>query len=116
MKSYNLETEFSFGKFEGKTVKEVLDLQISYLEWCLLNLDHFYVSDEVIAEIKLLKPSFEISESTVKVRDSKLATWQEERENDRSDSDDYFGYSSAEELAFEVAFEGDADAWNSHYD
>jgi hypothetical protein len=62
MKFYNLDTEFTFGKFKGKTVREVLDIQHSYIDWCAINLDHFFISDEVIKEIKSIVPNFSISE------------------------------------------------------
>jgi hypothetical protein len=62
MKFYTLDTEFTFGKYEGKTVKEVLELQPTYLDWCAVNLDHFYISDETITEIKKIKPDFTITE------------------------------------------------------
>ena len=54
MKSYELNTEFGFGKFKGKTLREVVLLEPSYLEWCGANLDHFYISEDVIKELKLI--------------------------------------------------------------
>jgi broad specificity phosphatase PhoE len=53
MKFYTLDTEFSFGKYEGKTVKEIIEIQPTYLDWCAINLDHFYISDEIIEEIQI---------------------------------------------------------------
>lgn len=41
MKFYTLDTEFTFGKYEGKTVKEILELQPTHLDCCAINLDHF---------------------------------------------------------------------------
>tara|TARA_B100000700_G_scaffold213492_1_gene234795 strand:- start:54 stop:263 length:210 start_codon:yes stop_codon:yes gene_type:complete len=55
-------TQYTFGKYEGKTVKEGLDLQPNYLDWSAINLDHFYISDETITEIKEFKPNFTITE------------------------------------------------------
>lgn len=43
MKFYDLETVFTFGKFKGKTLREVFEIQPSYVEWCCINLDHFYI-------------------------------------------------------------------------
>jgi hypothetical protein len=41
MKFYSLDTLFTCGKFEGKTLKEVVKIDASYLEWSSINLDHF---------------------------------------------------------------------------
>lgn len=62
MKFYTLDSEFNFGKYEGKTVKEIIEIQPAYLDWCAINLDHFYISDEIIEEIKVIKPDFTITE------------------------------------------------------
>lgn len=62
MKFYSLDTEFTFGKYESKTVREILEIQPSYLDWCAINLEHFYISEEVIDEIKATYSDFKISE------------------------------------------------------
>ena len=62
MENYYLEREFTFGKFKGKTVEEVLDLQPSYIDWCIINLEHFYISESVLQGIKRFKPDFNLTE------------------------------------------------------
>lgn len=88
MKFYNLDTEFTFGQFEGKTVREVLDIQYSYIDWCAINLDHFFISDEVIEEIKSIVPDFSISEEGQNKLSEKYETWK----NEQKDYDDYNNY------------------------
>jgi hypothetical protein len=61
MKSYTLNTVFTFGKFNGKTLKDVLETQPGYLEWCAINLNHFYLGEGVVNEIEALFPSFKLS-------------------------------------------------------
>jgi hypothetical protein len=61
MKFYSLDTEFTFGKFKGRTLKKVIDIHPYYLEWCPLNLDHFCLSDETIESINQIKPDFMLS-------------------------------------------------------
>jgi len=87
MRFYTLDTEFTFGKYEGKTVKEILELQPTYLDWCAINLDHFYISEEIIAEIKVIKPDFTITEEGKQKLADKYSTWENEQQQD--DSDDY---------------------------
>lgn len=94
MKFYTLDTEFTFGKYDGKTVKEILELQPSYLDWCAINLDHFYISDEIIAEIKKIKPDFTITEEGKQKLADKYSTWLA-APSDYDDYDDYDNYPSA---------------------
>lgn len=91
MKFYTLDTEFTFGKYEGKTVKEILELQPTYLDWCAINLDHFYLSDEIIAEIKIINPDFTITEEGKQKLADKYSTWEDEQQQeDYDDYDDYY--------------------------
>ena len=87
MKFYTLDTEFIFGKYEGKTVKEVFELQPSNLDWCAINLDHFYISEEIIEEIKVIKPGFTITEEGKQKLADKYLTWENDQQKD--DYDDY---------------------------
>lgn len=75
MKFYNLNTEFMFGKFKGKTLKEVTDAQITYLNWCSVNLEHFYLADDVISQIKELNPTFELSDEAKNSLNAKFQNW-----------------------------------------
>jgi len=91
MKFYNLDTKFTFGKFKGKTLKDILDLQPSYLDWCVINLDHFYISDEVLEEIKAIKPDFTLTEESKQKLADKYSTWEnEQQQDDYDDYDDYY--------------------------
>lgn len=90
MRFYTLDTEFTFGKYKGKTVKEILELQPNYLDWCAINLDHFYISEEIIAEIKVIKPDFTIAEEGKQKLADKYSTWENEQQQD--DYDDYDDY------------------------
>ena len=94
MKFYTLDTEFTFGKYEGKTVKEVLEIQATYLDWCAINLDHFYISDETITEIKEIKADFTISEEGKQKLADKFSIWENEQQQD--DYDDYDDYDRRE--------------------
>ena len=79
MKFYNLDTEFAFGQFEGKTVKEILEIQPSYLDWCAINLDHFYISEETIEEIRTILPDFVFSVLGVNKLLEKYVQWENEQ-------------------------------------
>lgn len=51
MKYYTLDSEFNFGKYAGKTLKEVAEIEPNYINWCILNLDHFFIPNELIQEL-----------------------------------------------------------------
>ena len=72
MKFYTLETIFTFGKYEGMNLKGIVEIQSSYLNWCIVNLDHFYVSNEVIEEIKALVPDFNLSGEATEILEKNI--------------------------------------------
>ncbi|HMM10831.1 MAG TPA: hypothetical protein PKE03_01890 [Bacteroidales bacterium] len=57
MKFYDLDSVFTFGKYEGKTIKEVFERDPKYIDFCFNNIDEFYVSPEVMRELKATKLS-----------------------------------------------------------
>lgn len=80
MKSYNLDTEFTFGKYTGKSIRQILDLQLPYIDWCAINLDDFYISKNVIMEIKKIKPGFSLSAEGTKIMIAKFEIYEQEQE------------------------------------
>jgi len=54
MKFYDVESEFTFGKYEGKTLQEVFEKDPKYIDFCFNNYDEFYVSPDVMKELKNL--------------------------------------------------------------
>jgi hypothetical protein len=52
MKFYDVDSEFTFGKYEGKTLKEVFEKDPKYIDFCFNNIDEFYVSPTVLKELK----------------------------------------------------------------
>ena len=58
MKFYDIDSEFTFGKYEGKTIKEVFESDPKYIDFCFNNIDEFYVSPDVMKELRSLDPRF----------------------------------------------------------
>ena len=85
MKYYHLDTEFNFGKFEGKSLRDVLSLQPSYIDWCIVNLDHFYLNDQTYNEIIGLMPDFAFSSNARE----RLIEKQKLMETENDDEDNY---------------------------
>jgi hypothetical protein len=69
---YKLDTKFSFGKFKGKSLEEVIEIQLSYINWCVQNISGFFISPEVYKKIKAKKPKFKLYREDIKEMASKL--------------------------------------------
>ncbi|QED38991.1 hypothetical protein FK178_15260 [Antarcticibacterium arcticum] len=81
MKIYYLDTCFNFGKYEGKTLEEVISIQPDYINWCILNLDHFLVDEDQLEEFLEINTSFFLSKNALMKLEIK---WDEYDFNDRS--------------------------------
>jgi hypothetical protein len=62
MKTYTLNTKFSFGKHKSETLKHVVDLDFTYIEWCLIYHREFLITDDILKELKETNSEFDISE------------------------------------------------------
>ena len=51
MKNYDETTVLQFGKYKDKTLLEVAKTNFGYIEWCLLNVDRFYVSKSLLERV-----------------------------------------------------------------
>jgi hypothetical protein len=125
MKFYSLEDKFGFGKYSENTLNEILQQDKTYFEWCLINLNHFLIDDDVIDEIQSGNPSFQISTEAERARVSKLEEYYEEQvsfgdddfdypEEDYGSSGEKYGwYNGFSDDAIDDAFEGDPmNTWN----
>lgn len=123
MKFYSLETTFTFGKYKGKNVEEVLAIQPSYLNWCAINLEHFYVSEEVMDEIKFITPNFTFSDEAIEILDKKYCEWHDENETsdyeDNYQNNNYRDSNDSDRDTFDALTDGqygDYDDWGGGWD
>lgn len=59
----HINDKFTFGKYCGYTLSDVLDKNEEYVDWCMMNIDCFVLSNEAMDEIKKIYPDFIISSS-----------------------------------------------------
>jgi hypothetical protein len=59
-------------------LEEVINLQPDYIDWCAKNLDHFYLSNEVIDEIKAVNPDFQITQEALETLNTRYENWENE--------------------------------------
>lgn len=88
MKFYDLNTVFTFGKYEGMSVQEVVNIQPSYIDWCAINLDHFYIDDSEIENLKEINPDFSLSEEAINKLQEKYDSLMQESDEE----DNYYYY------------------------
>lgn len=91
MKFYDVDTEFTFGKYEGKTLAEVFQKDPKYIDYCFNNIDEFYVSPDVLKELRSLDPGYtapSINEMDDETLDSFFDEVEELDEVDESSFDD----------------------------
>ena len=107
MKNYELTQVLNFGKHKGKTILEIAKQEPSYLNWCMVNLEHFYISDEVLSELHEQGLDLSFNAEAESIRKQKLEKIEAKMESSPEDHDPYRRSWSHEELA-----EGD---WNYSY-
>ena len=104
MREYFFETVFTFGKYQNKTFAEVFQDDIDYINWCIKDLHHFYLSDNTIADLKKYYPNITwvISDDIKKSLEEKEIKYAKETEICYSDSfDDFSDNSSMDDLYFD---------------
>ena len=120
MKFYELDTQFTFGSFEGKTLQEVVAIRASYIDWCLVNLDHFCITGEVLDGIKEIKPGFELTVEAAESLSQKNRNWENDLEDEsfhahhEHDYYDHNDYRDDERDTFDAVTDGqygDYDDW-----
>ncbi len=105
---YKLRTTFTSGKHKGKTLREILDEEPEYLDWCAINNDQFYISDTVIKEIQKIIPDFKLSKEASKNLRDKYEDWEIEQEFTNHFSDDDL-YNDEDLDGFSESWDGDFD-------
>lgn len=126
MKAYQINSNFHFGKHINKSLLEVCKSDGTYISWCMINLEHFFISDEDLAEIFEAIPNFRLSFEASQRQQEKQQSWDSyysEPEDHYDFNDPYEDYGSSGKVfgwyngwsddAIYDAFEGDPEAtWN----
>lgn len=122
LKLYSLGSTLAFGKFANHTIQEIIDIDFTYIIWCINHLEHFYITDEVIEAISNKYPTFEISELTKKSLETKSDEWEAQtsyyEEHDEPSYGKYAGsfaqeYEGLSDDFIDSALDGCPDAyWN----
>ncbi|EIA08672.1 hypothetical protein [Flavobacterium frigoris] len=85
MKYYNYDTVLTFGKHKGQTLIEAVEYDADYIDWCAINLDHFYVTPEVIKFIKKKFPYIAVGPEAIDYLQEKLQNWENQKKEKNYD-------------------------------
>jgi hypothetical protein len=125
MKEYTQNSLIKFGKYNGSILEDIAEADPNYINWCIINLDHFYLSEETV-EIFKSDSGFTISaEANLALEQKRLEMLDNSDSNDydydnydRRTYDDYNGSYAQDQMGWSDqdindVFGGDADAyWN----
>ena len=98
MKNYDEITVLNFGKYKDKTLLEVAKTNFSYIEWCLLNVDRFYVSKNLLERLADRFKRSKVSENVLNAVAAKhrkllkLEKEQEKEDNRYNEPDGWYNY------------------------
>ena len=125
MKTYTQNSLIKFGKYNGSILEDVAKSDPNYINWCIIKLDHFYLSEETV-EILKSDSGFTISAEAILALEQKRLEMLESSDSndydydsyDRRTFDDYNGSYAQDQMGWSDqdindVFGGDADAyWN----
>ena len=71
VKEYFAETIIGFGRFCGQRLSEIVTIQPDYIEWCIIHLDHFYISEDTIDNLTKINSNFIVDAQTQSILEEK---------------------------------------------
>ncbi|PZX91841.1 hypothetical protein DOS84_18735 [Flavobacterium aquariorum] len=98
MELFETESHFEFGKYKYRKLIDVANENAMYIQWCIVNLKGFVISNEAVTEIKKIYPKFLVDEEAVIILKNKQRNYEEylEIESKRNyDDDDNFDNNSS---------------------
>ena len=126
MKNYENNTPLNFGMYKGLTLENISQFNYNYISWCIINLDHFYISEETIELLKSNVRGFRLKAEAEDILEKKRSDMYDSSDSSdyeydsysRKTYDDYNGSYAQDQMGWSDqdindVFGGDADAyWN----
>lgn len=97
LKCYNNDSTVLFGRFNGFSIDQIVDIDPTYIMWCINHLDHFYLAESVIDKILEKHPTFVLSDRTKVALEVKEEQWlaQHSRDYDYNENPSYGQYAGS---------------------
>ncbi|UAJ14343.1 exodeoxyribonuclease X C-terminal domain-containing protein [Aquirufa lenticrescens] len=112
MKNYELNSIFTFGKYKGSSLQQVYGQNPSYIEWCILNLEHFNIEEDVFYELQSLNSSYQFSDDSLNKLQSNWQAELDEVDFDDYEEPDYDPYSDWERDSFDALTDGQCGSYD----
>ncbi len=84
MIAYNLNSKINYGK-QVYALEDLLKSHPDYLDWCIIKLSWFTVTDETMDEIKKIIPDIKVSEKAEEMRQQKCQIYEADPEFETED-------------------------------
>lgn len=93
VKEYQINSVVKFGRFNGKTLSDIVSIQSDYIEWCIIHLDHFYISEDTIDNLSEINSEFTINSQMLDIlKEKSKNVYSRYRDNDDFDKPTYVKY------------------------
>lgn len=91
----SLESRFTFGRYRGLTLADVIDLNPTYVVWCVLTVLEFRLHDTALEEMQQVYPYFPFSYDFERCRVANLLRSFEDDFDEGDDREDYYASCSS---------------------
>jgi len=94
---YGLNDTFTFGKFKGKSLLDVFKDEPGYIDWCLREIDTFFLLTDTYKILREVSPNYKFSDKALQaIKDKKDKSDYiyniDDYDDDYSITMDWFGY------------------------
>ena len=89
MKNYETTMVLNFGKYKGKTLLELARTNFAYIEWCILNIDRFYVKKAALKRLANRFKHIKLSDEILKVIETKKIAFDKIEKARKSNAEEY---------------------------
>ncbi len=119
MHFYSLDTTIGFGQHQGQTLREVLDINPNYLNFCVQALDHFAVRRADVEAWQQEMPELAIKMSAAawaSIDEKEAILDAREAEEDDHDDGDTYSARDAERDTFDALTDGQEGDYDDFFD
>jgi len=81
MKVYDLNTNFTFGKYEGKSLEDIFKTDPEYVQQCMVTVEDFAIDERAIQKLFEKYPSVDFSDEAIDANLEKLDVFDSGRED-----------------------------------
>ena len=111
MELFELESLFDFGKYKNRKLIDVAIENAMYIEWCIINVKGFKISNESVIEIKKIYPKFLVDEEAIMILKKKQRSYDEHYSNLSSGS-----HWDGENWESSLDTDQQSEEWGDNYD